>query len=465
MTVSPSLQTFDGTAHAGHVLASVGHMARISYASENSCMRAFGQQCLSFVRCPLSVAIWLLVLSILAWAGRHFYLHWQFTRHLQDAQHAEERFDFASARKHLAECLHIRPHDPKIHLYLTRNARRLGDYSAAQADLDAYREMAGGPTPESTLEAALLLAQQGDLPGVEDYLRQRLQQDDPQTPLILEALIRGAIRVYRLPDALRWTEELLARQPDNVPALLARAMIQESIGHTDKALEDFQTALRHQPEHAEARLQLAETLLRLHRPAEALEHLEWLRTDYPSADAALALARCYRLLGRLDEAAGLLGPLAAEHPQDGVVLRENGRTALAADRLAEAEDWLRRAVAVAPADHAAHYDLARCLQRRGKETEAERYFRRSEEIHADIKRLAQAAEQAMQAPTDPRPRWQAGLICLRNGQDRQGLRWLLGALQVDPAHRPTHLALAAYYERCGQEQKAAYHRRLAHVAD
>jgi Tfp pilus assembly protein PilF len=54
-----------------------------------------------------------------------------------------------------------------------------------------------------------------------------------------------------------------------------------------------------------------------------------------------------------------------------------------------------------------------------------------------------------------------GLICLRYGQDRQGLRWLFGVLQVDPAHRLTHQVLADYYERCGQWQQADHHRSLA----
>jgi Tfp pilus assembly protein PilF len=424
-------------------------------------MTAMGRWLLSYVRGPGVAGILVLTLLTLAVAGRHFYLHWLFERHFQDAQCAEERFDFESARKQLTECLRIRPRHAQTRLCLARNARRLGDYLAAQAELDAYRKIVGVSTPESILEAAMLLAQQGDLSSAENFLCQRLQQEDPQTSLILEALSRGGIRVYRLQDALRWAEELLARQPDNVPALIACGMIQESIGHTEKALGNFQTALNHQPEHAEARLQLADTLLRLKRPAEALGHLERLRTDRPSEDATLALARCYHLLGRLDEATALLEPLVAEHPKVFAVLAERGRTALAADRLAESEDWLRRAVAIAPMDRAANYDLACCLQRRGKRAEAERYFQRSEELHRDLKQLAEAADRAMQAPKDPQPRLRAGLICLRNGQDRQGLRWLFGALQVDPAHRPTHQALAAYYERSGQEQQATHHRRLA----
>lgn len=424
-------------------------------------MRVMSQRLLSFARRPLAAMALLLALSILAFICRHSYASWQFAQHLQSAQWAEENFDFSNAREHLTECLRIRPRDAETRLRLARNARRLGDYPAAQVDLDAYRQLVGSSNSESVLEAAMLLAQQGDLPSVESFLRQCLEEEDPQSPLILEALVRGSIHVYRLQDALLWADQLLKRQPDNVPVLLALGMIYESNGRPNKALESFKAALDHQPGNAEARLQLAETLLRLQQPAEALEHLEKLRTDRPSKDAALALARCYRLLGRFDEALSLLEPLTVEYPQDGRVLGELGRAAVAADRLREAEDWLRRAVAAEPANHVLNYDLARCLQQREKQPEAEHFFRRSEEIRADVKRLAEAAGQAMQAPADPRPRLRAGLICLRNGQDRQGLRWLFGALQVDPDHHPTHQALADYYQRCGQGQRAARHRRLA----
>lgn len=194
-------------------------------------MRAFGQRLLSFARRPLPAIALLLALLMLALAGRHFYFGWQFAQHLQSAQRAEECFDFNKAREHLAECLRIRPQDPETRLLLGRNARRLGDYVAAQAELDAYRDLTGSPTSESALEAAMLLAQQGDLLSAENFLCQRLQQDDPQTPLIVEALVRGGIRVYRLQDSLLWADQLLTYQPDNVPAFPARGMIHESIGH------------------------------------------------------------------------------------------------------------------------------------------------------------------------------------------------------------------------------------------
>jgi Tfp pilus assembly protein PilF len=53
------------------------------------------------------------------------------------------------------------------------------------------------------------------------------------------------------------------------------------------------------------------------------------------------------------------------------------------------------------------------------------------------------------------------VICLGNGQAQEGLRWLSGALQIDPQHGPTHQALADYYEKAGEPDLAARHRQQA----
>jgi Tfp pilus assembly protein PilF len=60
--------------------------------------------------------------------------------------------------------------------------------------------------------------------------------------------------------------------------------------------------------------------------------------------------------------------------------------------------------------------------------------------------------------SDPAPRVEAARICMRNGQEQEGLRWLFGALQINPNHQPAHDALADYYERHGDTERARAHR-------
>jgi tetratricopeptide (TPR) repeat protein len=405
-------------------------------------------------------------LAVLCLAGypvaSSVYRSWQFARHLKAAREAEGRFDFAGAREHLAVCLRLRTDDPGAQLLAARAARRAGDYPAASEHLDSLREQGGEPTPEQTLERALLAAQRGDLKQAEGYLRSRLEGDAPEAPLILEALERGCLRTNRLNEALRWLARLLRLQPDNVIALVDRGTVHEGVGLAEKALEDYQAACAAQPEYRAARLRLGLLLLHLHRPAEALPHFEHLHArDEGDSESTLALAQCLAELDRRAEATDLLEGLLAREPDNPKALLARGRLALDADSPGPAERWLRRAVDLLPWDQQAHYHLSRCLSRLGKRDEAKYHARKAEQIGADMKRLVRLIRKAVQSPSDPGPRVEAGRICLRNGQEQQGLRWLRGALQIDPAHRPTHAALAEYYERAGPPDLAAHHRRLA----
>jgi len=64
-----------------------------------------------------------------------------------------------------------------------------------------------------------------------------------------------------------------------------------------------------------------------------------------------------------------------------------------------------------------------------------------------------------ETPHDAALRYEIGMIFMRRGQTQEALRWLSGALQEDPRHRPTHAALADYFQRTGQPGPAARHRK------
>jgi predicted Zn-dependent protease len=415
------------------------------------------------MRHPWRSSVVLLALAALSLLGYHTYRANQFSRHLRAARQAEERFLFQGGREHLEICLRLRPKDRGTRLLAARVARRAGNYPAAAEQLDALRELGGEASPDHTLEIALLAVQRGDLAGAaEGYLRSCLQADHPQAFLILEALARGCLRVNRLNDALRLLHQLLREQPDNVIALVDRGTLREGVGLADKALEDYRAAYQAQPEYPAARLRLGQLLLHRNHPAEALPHFQHLHDRDPrQGKATLGLAQCRLALGECDEAADLLDALLAREPDNSKALFLRGRLALDAHDLGAAEGWLRRAVALRPGDQQANYQLGLCLGRLGKQPEGAHYTQRAAKIGADLKLLVRVMKKALRSPSDPEPRLQAGRICLRNGQDRQGLRWLQGALQIEPQHAPTHAALADYYAGKGRPDLAARHRQLA----
>ena len=93
-----------------------------------------------------------------------------------------------------------------------------------------------------------------------------------------------------------------------------------------------------------ARLRLADALLIVGTPGEALEHYQWLAERWPErVEVRLGLGRCRRRLGDADEAVRILDWLLADAPLNGEALWERGQLEVDRDRLAAAETWLRRA--------------------------------------------------------------------------------------------------------------------------
>ena len=138
---------------------------------------------------------------------------------------------------------------------------------------------------------------------------------------------------------------------------------------------------------------------------------------------------------------------------------ERGRLALELDQPAQAEAWLRRALAIDPSDRRAHHRLYQSLRLQGKEKEAEEQLVTSERLAADLKRLGEIMTETMnQRPNDPDLHCELGILYLRNGQERHGLHWLERALELNPQHRGAHQALADHYEKVGQAERAAWHK-------
>jgi tetratricopeptide (TPR) repeat protein len=355
------------------------------------------------------------------------------------------------------------------------------------------------PGPVSPdLDQALGQARRGELKNVEEGLIARLRKDDPQAPRIVQALVEGYLQTYRYraaEECLQAWAWLYRKQEDpqalfllglvrersggnqtwgNTPSYLApdaKAELRDrsrremwwSIGSgSATAVEAYQRVLELDPKHDEARLRLAQILLTGMRANEALAHLQELRKRRPKdSEVLLALAQGEAQMGKLTEAAKLLDALLAQHPKSVPALTERGRLALQNNQVAEAETCLRQAVAGDPFDRAATYALFMALTRNGKGAEASQQRVRLERIEQDLRRLDELTAQMDLTPHDPALDYQIGMVLLRNGREKDGVRWLGYALLEDPRHRPSHGALAEYYERTGDKQAAERHRREA----
>jgi tetratricopeptide (TPR) repeat protein len=375
----------------------------------------------------------LLLLGVLGtFAGRLLWAEY----HLRAARRALERRAYPEARSHLDRYLRVWPRSGPAHLLAARAARGAADFDEAERLLLACANL-GADREALALEEYLLDAQRGTLdPRAEQVLWYRVKQEHPETPHILEALTLGYLYTNRPGEAMACLERWLAHSPGDGQALYLRGLAWEGMGGTDKAGEDYRRAVRRDPEHPQARRRLAEYLLSVGKHEEAAEHLEHL-LGRGRADAVLLLdlARCRRLQGRAEEARSLLDEALACDPCPVSALVERARLEQERSDFRAAEKWYRRAVDRDPSDYEACHGLAQCLRALKRPEEAAHFQARAARIDRDLKRLARLHEEMARKPEDAELAYEAGMICLRNGQKDEARRWFRKALRLNPDHQ------------------------------
>src|SRR5262249_51063480 len=133
----------------------------------------------------------------------------------------------------------------------------------AERFLTAY-EKAKGQTAESLLEWTLLGVQQGDFAGQGRALQVMVNEDHPDSALILEALANGYYNTHDATFMLHCLDLLLESESNHAPALLLRARgLEGQHRPLEEVLAAYERALQLSPDSVEARLGLAEALNRL----------------------------------------------------------------------------------------------------------------------------------------------------------------------------------------------------------
>lgn len=375
-----------------------------------------------------------------------------------------ERYHTADARRHFDACLRVRPTDPEALLLAARAARRADDFPEATRLLQEFQRANQGASEESALEYAMLQAQGGVMDhAVEDHLQTLIEKGHAQTPLVLEALARGYAQTYRISQAMSCLFLWLKLVPDDAQALYLRGRVWELAHAYQKAAEDYARVLEIDAGRDDARLRLASVLLEDGKAKDALPHLEELRRrrlDDPEVLVRLGFA--WNLLGKTDEALTVLNAVLEKDPEHPRALTGLAQVLMEADRPEEAEGPLRRALARDPNDRAANYAYHQCLLRLGKDKEAAAHDTRRKRIEDLMIRVIEIGKiQMSQDPHNPALHCELGTILMQLGHEDVAVRWLQSALSEDATYRPAHKALADYYERNGNPQAAAQHRRLA----
>jgi tetratricopeptide (TPR) repeat protein len=374
-----------------------------------------------------------------------------------------QRYHLGEARRHLAACLRVWPRDVTAHLLAARASRQEGDYDEAEEHLRQAQREQREQSEDVVLEWALHWATLGDLARSETYLLPLTRENSERASLACEALFEGCRRNYRIPQALAVLDTWLARQPDNVRALLLRGHLWGQLNVYRRAVTDYRRVLELDPEQGEARYWLSLCLVENMRWDEALPYVEELHRERPADERVIVLlARCRNRQGRQPEARQLLQTALAGRPDDPSALRSLGETLLQEQQPEQAETYFRRAIDLSPHDRTAHWFLYQSLRMQDKTAEAEDELDRTQQLENRWKRFHVITQKDLPAhPTDAGLQAELGTLMLELGLTKEGRNWLLVALNRDPQCRAAHEALARYYQQQGDDELAAHHRRLA----
>jgi tetratricopeptide (TPR) repeat protein len=373
------------------------------------------------------------------------------TYHWRRAQEAVEQFDLKPARAHLERCLQIWPKNGEARFLMARTCRRAGDFDAARAHL-AEAERLGWVKEIIDLEYQLLTAQMGLPARAEPALVRLLQRGHHEETMILEALARGHLQVNAAREAHRWTRIWVERHPDDWQAHFWQGQALAQGGQNELAVEEFQKALAGNPAHPGTHYLLADALYRVARFPEAATHFQAALAKAPDDPATLlGLANCQRSLGRSAEARATAERLVQDHPEKAGGWLLLGQVALDEDDPREALERLRRAEGLDPYDRMTTKTLGTTLRRLRRDAEAQQYEARLKQLDDDYRSLGELKKKVLADPKDVRPRYEAGVVCLRLGRPFEAERWLVGVLEQNPNHQAARQALAECVRRLRRE--------------
>ena len=329
---------------------------------------------------------------------------------------------------------------------VSRAHRQLDQLEQAEAVLKRS-EMNGYPADRIQRERWLMQAQTGQLQDLELHIGRLLQDPQGDESNICEALVRG----YRAAKQFQRAKEIIdawqADFPEAAEPRYWRGALWLDSKFSDLAEVEFRRALELQPEHGKALFGLARLLQDRQAFDEALRHYrQFLSIKNNDPSALLGVVHCLRQLGRVAEAKGVIGRLSlGQHPAEAGY--EAGAIEVATGNYVRAIALLEPAQKTAPMHPGIRQQLAFALAAVGRSEEAQSHFAFLDDVHRYQMQSQELSEQVFGDPRDAAGRVRLAEVLLKLGQDEDALRWLYGALAIEPRLDSAHRVLMDYYER------------------
>ncbi|MFM8537922.1 MAG: tetratricopeptide repeat protein [Planctomycetaceae bacterium] len=376
---------------------------------------------------------------------------------------ARRDFDTASA---LLQDLVSRAPSGRVTFQLARALRRKGDLFGADAALRRAAQ-AGWDSTQISTQRLLAEAQCGDVVDVERPIERLIGSGPPDQTAeeCYEALAQGYLNALWPEKAAKCLEFWAAWQPANPLVHYWKGRMHEEAEEWPTALEHYRAALELAPWRYDTLQAVARMEQETARLEDASEHYARCHAQRPDEPAsALGLADCMLKRGAPDQAKPMLLEALTLDLSDEVqaaVITNLAEIALEAGDLDDARALAAQAVALDQRSPRCRLVHAAILARLGESEGAESERKRGQHLGHRQVALAEAARRARVNPHDPDVRAEVGGMMLELGLEQEAARWYEIALQIDPQHRPSHEALAAYWSRVGDQARAARHRRAS----
>ncbi len=314
---------------------------------------------------------------VLAW------LNWPLNP-LAQARNAVAAKDLTKAEAILKQLTQREPNNRQAKFLYAQVLRRLKLPGEAETALT----QAVGQNPQDLdgrRELALVRAAQQFTPVVEKHLLWVLERK-PDDVEVLQVLAEGCARSERFVEAERFFTRWIEREPDSLDAWLGRGKtrldaVKSFTARAGDAAADFREVLRRAPDHFEAHLFLAHSLLTDAHMAEAKEELLICRRLRPERlEPLIGLASCAVEDRAWDEAQALLDQILTTEPWSVYALIMQGDLHLRRQQFEQAIPVFRKVLVLDPRNTGARIKLAQALRYTGQLEEAKKQERLYQEL-------------------------------------------------------------------------------------
>lgn len=340
-------------------------------------------------------------------------------------------------------------------------ARREEDFAAVEQNLIRAHEL-GYNVEELDHQQLLAHAQTGQFRKVGNRWAELFRTAGADGPEVCGAFVKYALGRFRLDQAATVITTWKSDFPNDPEPWLVEGTITAVLQRWDESERLCRKALELDPGAVKARIKLAEACINQLKFSDAEQQLRIVSDGEANSPRVIAsLAHCVAQQGRTDEAMKMLRSALKVDPDHVRLLAELGRLHLMMNENQAAADALSAVLKKEPENTKLRYSYAQALRNLGRESEAQEHFELVDRGTKALLQLSRLTEQVVDDPENIESRFQVASVTWHWKSRTEGAAWLHSVLEFDPEHKATHALLAQHYAATGDQQKAAYHRRLS----